>query len=684
MDIEFNYPITKKRIVIDTIFGEVFWDPYRWLEKLDDEKVQSWIQKQNQLYNSVMGKLSGGENLYREFLSLYFPKRMGLPSRYHDRYFFSEQWGTMNYSIIYTSISPLDPTKKKEVLNPNKWGKGGIVSLDWMYPSPDGSIIAYGKSEKGSEESTLCLLNVGNRKHLPDMIQRTRAATVAWLPDNSGFYYTRYPKRGEVPLGDEYYNRRLYFHKIGQDPSRDSLVFGEDRKKEEWIDVSPGSDENYILVSSTFDWTKNDLYLKKATFGGKFKPIAEGLCGKFSADVLFDKVYLYTNLEAPKGKIMVTDVDKLDPSHWKELIPEGKGVIENFLIIGRKLVVRYLEDVHSRVGIYSLSGKHEYDLEFPTMGSARISGRWDSPELFCYFTSFFYPPTIFRYSLNTKKRETFFQMDIQRDFSSYELKQERYKSKDGKEIPIWLMFKKGTKLDGNNPTFLTGYGGFNVSMTPDFRRDAIFWLDKGGIYAIACLRGGGEFGEKWHRAGMLEKKQNVFDDFIAASEFLIDNNWTNPDKLAIKGRSNGGLLMGAVVTQRPELYKAVVCGVPLLDMIRYQKFKIARLWIHEYGSVESKEQFDYLKKYSPYQNVNPNKKYPAILFTAGRSDTRVHPMHAMKMAALMQDIVDKDTPILLYVEPEAGHGVGKPLKKALKDLSDEYLFLMWQVGMLKK
>jgi len=378
---------------------------------------------------------------------------------------------------------------------------------------------------------------------------------------------------------------------------------------------------------------------------------------------------------------MVIDINNLDPSKWEEIIPEGEGIIDTFCIIGKKLVVKFLEDVHTQIGIFSLRGEYLYDLEFPTMGSANISGGWDSPELYCSFETFFYPITIFHFNVNTGKREIVFQMDIGRELADYELKQIRYKSEDGTEIPLWLTYKKGIKLDGNNPTILTGYGGFNVSQKPWFTRSLLPWLDKGGVYAVACLRGGGEFGKEWHEAGRLSNKQNVFDDFIAASMWLVKNGWTNPQKLAIEGGSNGGLLVGAALTQHPELYKAALCEVPLLDMLRYHEFTVARIWIPEYGSAEDEEQFKYLKEYSPYHNVQPGKDYPAVLFTAGYSDTRVHPMHAMKMAALMQEVAGNDTPILLYVEPKTGHA-GKPLKMALKDISHHYLFLMWQLGML--
>ena len=681
MDIKISYPETRKEIVVDTIFGEEIPDPYRWLEDFESEEVQEWVEKQNKLYYSVVEQLSKKENLYGEYMRLYDTKIMKLPKRYGNTYFFDERDGLMNHYITYTSKGTLD-SEKIEILNPNEWSEDGTVSLDWMHPAPDGSIIAYGKSEKGSEVSTLYLLDVEENEHLSDVIERTRAASVVWLPDKSGFYYTKFPKRGEVPPGDEHYYRRLFLHKIGRDPAEDPLVFGEGRGKEEWIDVKLSSQEDYILIYSYPGTEMNDLYIKRIEAGGKIETIAEGLESLFSVDVLDGKVYIYTNWEAPRGRIMVTDIEHLSPSEWKELIPEGEGIIDTFNIIGRKLVVRFLQDVHTRVGIFNLSGEHLYDLEFPTMGSVDVSGHWDSPELFCSFESFFYPITIFRFNVDTGIRETIFQLDVGRELSDYVLKQIRYKSKDGTEVPLWLLHKKGIRLDGNNPTILTGYGGFNNPQKPYFTRTLLPWLDKGGVYAVACLRGGGEFGEEWHKAGMLKNKQNVFDDFVAAAEWLIESKWTNSGKLAISGGSNGGLLVGAALTQRPDLYKAVVCEVPLLDMLRYHKFHFARLWIPEYGSAEVEEQFKYIKKYSPYHNVDPNKEYPAVLFTAGRSDTRVHPMHAMKMAALMQGVIDKGTSILLFVEPKTGHGVGRPLTMALQDISNQYLFIMWQMDMI--
>lgn len=680
MDIKISYPETKKKVVVDTLFGVEIPDPYRWLEDFESEKVQEWVENQNKLYYSVVEQLSKEEKIYDEYMKLYSTKLMGLPKRYGNTYFFQERDGLMNHSITYMVVGSIDG-EKIEIINPNEWSEDGTINMDWMQPSPDGSLVVYGKSEKGSEVSTLHILDVEEGQHLSDVIERTRHPSIAWLPDKSGFYYSKNPKKGEVPEGDENYYRRLFFHKIGKYPEDDPLVFGEGRGKEEWIDAILSSQENYIIISSYLGAEKNDLYLKRVKEGGEIKTIAEGLENSFQADVFDGKVYIYTNWNAPKGRIMVADIENLSPDDWKELIHESEGIIESFHIVGGKLVVKYMQDVYTKISIFELNGEHLYDLDFPTMGSADIFGSWDSPELLCSFESFFYPITIYRFNLDAGKRETIFQLDVGRDLGDYELKQIRYPSKDGTLIPLWIMYKKGVNRDRDNPTILSGYGGFNVSRKPYFTRTLFPWLDRGGIYSIACLRGGGEFGEEWHKAGMLSNKQNVFDDFIAASEYLIEKNWTNPDKLTIWGGSNGGLLVGAALTQRPDLYKVVVCTVPLLDMLRYHNFHFARIWIPEYGSVESKEQFKYIKEYSPYHNVYSDKDYPAVHFFAGQSDTRVHPMHAMKMAALMQDVVGFETPILLYVEPKSGHA-GKPLIMALRDISHRYLFVMWQLGMI--
>lgn len=681
MNISISYPETKKEDFTYTIHDEEINDPYHWLEDLEDEDVQLWIEKQNELYHEVMEKLNEKSELYEELIELYDTKTMSLPHKFENRYFYNEREGLKNHSITFMTEGSL-PGEKKELLNPNNWSEDGSVSRDWMYPSHDGSIIAYGKSKSGSEKSTLYLKNTETGEELDDVIERTRAASVVWLPDNSGFYYTKYPKKGEVPSGDENYYRRLYLHRIGSDSSDDPLIFGEDREKEEWVHGFTSSRKDYLLVISSSDWTKNDLYFKKIEPGGEFNTIAEDKDGTFHADILNGKVYIYTDWRAPRGRILVADLDNLDEENWKEIIPESEGIIQNFKIVGKKLVVRFLEDVHTRIGIYSPEGDHLYDLQFPTMGTAHCSGRWDSTELLCSFQSFFFPPTIYRFNLKNGNREIIFQRETGRDLSDYKLKQIKYKSKDGTEVPMWLMYKGDVDKNGKNPIILTGYGGFNSSMIPSFDIATLPWLDKGGIKAVACMRGGGEYGKKWHKAGMLENKQNVFDDFFAASNWLIENKWTNPDKLAIRGGSNGGLLMGAAFTQHPELYGAVVCAVPLLDMLRYHEYNIARLWIYEYGSAESKEQFEYLKEYSPYHNVDSDRDYPPILFTAGRADSRVHPMHAMKMAALLQDIEDEDTPILLYVEPKAGHGPGKPLKVYIRDKTNQQLFLEWHLGIL--
>ncbi len=469
---------------------------------------------------------------------------------------------------------------------------------------------------------------------LPDNIERTRAASVAWKPDNSGFYYTRYPKKGDVAEGQEMYNRHVFYHALGNDPAKDPLIFGEGLKPDQWPNLNLSEDGGWLLINVSEGWSKSELYLADLKAGNAAVRITEGKEALYSGDFLNGKIYITTNEDAPRYRVLVA----------------------------------------------------EADIELPTIGSVFGSGgKWNRKEIFFGFQSFTVPPSIYRFTLDDHKSSLWAKVDAPSiDPSGYEVRQDWYHSKDGTRVPMFIVHKKGLGKDGHNPTLLTGYGGFNVSLTPAFSRSAYLWLEHGGIYAVANLRGGAEFGEDWHRAGMLEKKQNVFDDFIAAAEYLIAEKYTDKGRLAIQGGSNGGLLMGAMITQRPELFRAVVCAVPLLDMLRYQNFQIAKLWIPEYGSSADPKQFEWLYAYSPYHHVKVGGEYPAILFMTADTDTRVDPMHAKKMAALMQTEAKNgsshERPILLRIETKAGHGAGKPVNKQIEEGTDVYSFLFWQLG----
>ena len=529
------------------------------------------------------------------------------------------------------------------LLDVNQLAADGTIALDWWYASEDGKYVAYGTSPSGSEVSTLRVIETASGKLLPDSIERTRAASLAWKHDNSGFFYTRYPKKGEVPDGQEVYNRHVFYHALGTDPAKDPLIFGEGRNPEWWPDVTLSEDGRWLLIDEGQGWTKTEMFLKDLTSKDPPLEITTGKDFLYGAEFFAGKLYITTNEDAPHYRVFVADAANPKRENWKEIIPQSDAVLQNASVTGGKLLAEYEHNATSELKLFGLDGKKLADIPLPAIGTVfSVSGRYDRNEIFFGFLSFTVPPSVYRADLAKVDRTAvngalWAKVDAPSiDPSAYDVQQVWYTSKDGTKVPMFVVSKKGIEKNGKNPTLLTGYGGFNVSETPSFNRSMYLWMEHGGIFAVANLRGGAEFGEDWHRAGMLDKKQNVFDDFIAAGEYLIAQKYTDHDHLAIQGGSNGGLLMGAMITQRPDLFRAVVCQVPLLDMLRYQNFQIAKLWIPEYGSADDAKQFEWLYAYSPYHHVKPGQEYPAILFTTGDTDTRVDPMHAKKMAALMQ------------------------------------------------
>jgi prolyl oligopeptidase len=534
--------------------------------------------------------------------------------------------------------------------------------------------------------STLHIVETKTGTALPDTIERTRACSIAWTLDNSGFYYTRYPKKGDVPEGQEVYNRHVFYHELGSDPASDPLIFGEGRDPEDWPGVSLDNDGRLLLITVEQGWTKSELFLMDLKARTPPTRITTGKNFLYTGTVYNGRVYIVSNEDAPRYRVFVTEAGDYERDHWKEIIPQTDAVLQGVGVWGGKLFAQYEQNATSQLKIFDIDGTKLKDLLLPALGTVFGSdGKWDRDEVFYGFLSFTVPPAVYRYDLKTGVTSQWAKVDAPSiDPSAYEVNQEWFHSKDGTKVPMFIVNKKGLKKDGHNPTLLTGYGGFNISMTPSFSRTAYLWMEHGGVYAVANLRGGAEFGEDWHRAGMLGSKQNVFDDMIAAAEHLIAEKYTDKDHLAISGGSNGGLLMGAMITQRPDLFRAVVCQVPLLDMLRYQNFQIAKLWIPEYGSSDNPEQFKWLYAYSPYHHVKAGTEYPAVLFMTADTDTRVDPMHAKKMAAEMQAEAkngsSKTRPILLRIESKAGHGAGKPVTKQIEEFTDVYSFLFWELG----
>jgi prolyl oligopeptidase len=686
-------PKAKVAPVEDTVQGHKIVDPYRYLENPNDPDTQLYVEQELSYTRSILDPLPGRDKINARLSQLLEIGTVGVPQMGGKYYFHTRREGGQNQPVLYVreGLNNNNNNEDRVLLDVNKLAADGTIALDWWYASEDGKYVAYGTSPSGSEVSTLRVIETASGKLLPDSIERTRAASLAWKHDNSGFFYTRYPKKGEVPEGQEVYNRHVFYHALGTDPAKDSLIFGEGRNPEWWPDVTLSEDGRWLLIDEAQGWTKTEMFLKDLTSTDPPLEITTGKEFLYGADFFAGKLYITTNEDAAHYRVFVADAAHPKRENWKEIIPQSDAVLQNASVTGGKLLAEYEHNATSELKLFGLDGKKLADIPLPALGTVfSVSGRYDRDEIFFGFLSFTVPPSIYRVDLakvdgTSVNSALWAKVDAPSiDPSAYDVQQVWYTSKDGTKVPMFVVSKKGIEKNGKNPTLLTGYGGFNVSETPNFIRSAYLWMEHGGIYAVANLRGGAEFGEDWHRAGMLDKKQNVFDDFIAAGEFLIAQKYTDKDHLAIQGGSNGGLLMGAMITQRPDLFRAVVCQVPLLDMLRYQNFQIAKLWIPEYGSADDAKQFEWLYAYSPYHHVKPGQEYPAILFTTGDTDTRVDPMHAKKMAALMQaeakNGASKDKPILLRIETKAGHGQGKPVTKQIEESTDMYSFLFWQLG----
>ena len=677
------YPPSRTEKVVDRLHGTDVPDPYRWLEDGNSAEVKQWVERQNAFTRAVLDELPGRAAIRERLNTLLDIGSNGTPADAKGRYFYTRRDGKQNQPVLYVREGLQG--KDRVLLDPNTLSKEGIVALDWWYPSRDGKLLAYGLSEGGTEQSTLHVRDVETGKDLPDVIERTRACSVAWLPDSKGFYYTRYPQPGSVPRGQENYHRHVYLHLLGADPAKDTKVYGEGRQMEDWPDVRLSPDGRWLVVTVEQGWAKSEIFFKDTQKeGAGFVPLVEKVNALFSAIVRNDRFYVRTNDGAPRYRLYLVDPLKPGREQWKEIIAESKDVLERVAAVGDTLAVEYAVRASSRLRLFDRDGKPLQEVQLPTLGTlAGMGGEWDGTELLYGFQSVTVPPTVYHLDLKTKRSELWQQVKADIDFAAYEVEQVTYRSKDGTPVTMFLAHQKGLRRDGNNPTLLYGYGGFNISLTPSFNPSRFLFLERGGVLAIANLRGGGEYGEEWHQSGMLGKKQNVFDDFLAAAEWLIREKVTRPERLAIQGGSNGGLLVGAALTQRPELFRAVVCQVPLLDMVRYHKFLIARLWIPEYGSADDPEQFQWLYAYSPYHHVKKGTAYPAVLLATAEGDSRVDALHARKMAAALQAATTSpvgEKPILLRLEPKAGHGQGKPRGKVLDELTDVWSFLFWQLG----
>lgn len=671
------YPQTRKDKVVDTYHGVQVEDPYRWLEDAESAETLAWVNEQNERTRQFLADSPVHERIESRLTDLIDHVRYSAPWEQGGRYFFWKNDGLQDQPVLYVQEGL--ETQPRVVINPNELSEDGTAAVTTTAVSWDGKLLAYGLSRSGSDEKDVRVRKIDSGREYEETLHWCRFTTIAWKHDGSGFFYSRYPDPNTVAPEDRMNYNRVYWHTLGTPQSEDVLVYERPDNKELSFAPVVTEDGRYLLLY-VYHGTdpRNRIYYRPLEGEGPFVRLLD----KADAEYAFignreSTFYFNTDLDAPRGRILAIDVHHLSPEHWRTVVPEGNDVLDRAAIINGQLVLAYMRDVHHRLEIRDMDGRHVRDIPLPTLGTVSgLSGKEQDDEMFFSFTSFLYPSTSFRYDFATGELGIVHEPSIDFDPSGYETKQVFYTSKDGTRVPMFLTHREGLELDGDNPTLLYGYGGFNISVKPRFSVSTLLWLEAGGVFAQANLRGGSEYGEAWHQAGMLDRKQNVFDDFQAAAEWLIESDYTRPARLAIRGGSNGGLLVAACMLQRPELYGAVVCQVPVIDMLRYHKFTVGRYWVPEYGNAEaSREHFDFLYAYSPLHNVKEGLENPPILITSADTDDRVVPSHAKKFAATLQEKAAGTNPILLRVETKAGHGGGKPTSKVIEEQADIHAFL---------
>lgn len=676
-----TYPESRKdTTVVDEYFGTKVSDPYRWLEDDTSEETAEWVKAQNKVTFGYLDQIPYRGKIKDRLTDLWDYEKYSAPFKRGKYTYFYKNDGLQNQSVLYREIEGQEP---EVFLDPNAFSEDGTTSLAGVSFTKDGSQVAYQISEGGSDWRKVIVMDVETMEMIGDTLVDVKFSGTSWK-GNDGFYYSSYdkPKEGSELAGLTQYHK-LFYHKLGTSQSEDALVFGGDKTPRRYIGGGVSENGDFLVISAAESTTGNELYIQDLRKEGSS---IVTMADNFKADhqvikTVGDKLYIETNLRAPNGKVMVTDITKPNPAQWIDFIPETENVLR-MNTAGDKFFANYLKDATSMVLQFDAAGKLEHEIELPGVGTASgFGGRLEDKELFYSFTSYIYPPTIFKYTIATGASEVYKKSGVKFDPEQYESKQVFYASKDGTKVPMIITYKKGTELNGQNPTMLYGYGGFNVSLSPSFRLSNIVLMENGGIYAVANLRGGGEYGEEWHMAGTKMEKQNVFDDFIAAAQYLIDNKYTSTEKLAIAGGSNGGLLVGATITQRPDLVKVAFPAVGVLDMLRYNKFTAGAGWASDYGTAEeSKEMFDYLLNYSPVQNAKAGTAYPATMVTTGDHDDRVVPAHSFKFAAALQEAHEGANPVLIRVEVKAGHGAGKPTAMIIEEAADRWAFMFWNMG----
>lgn len=676
-----TYPETKKENVKDTYFGTVVEDPYRWLEDDRAEDTKAWVKAENAVTQKYMAQIPYRKAIKERLTKLMNYEKYSQPFKEGDYTYFYKNTGLQNQSVLYRQKDGGEP---EVFLDPNTFSKDATTSLADISFSKDGSLVAYQLSAGGSDWTSVVVMHSADKSIIGDTLIDVKFSGIAWQ-GNTGFYYSSYdkPKEGSQ-LSGLTEQHKLFFHKLGTPQKDDQLVFGGAKTPRRYIGAGLTEDERYLIISAANSTSGNELYIKDLSDANSaIIPVVDNFEQNHSIiDNIGSKLYIYTNLNAPNGRIVTVDAANPKPANWKDLIKETDNVLSPSTG-GGKLFANYIKDAVSMVLQYDMDGKLEHEIKLPGIGTAvGFGSKKKELELFYTFTSYVYPTTIFKYSVTTGQSEVYKKPGIDFDPSKYESKQVFYTSKDGTKVPMIITYKKGIALNGKNPTVLYGYGGFNISLTPAFSTSIVVLLEQGAVYAVPNLRGGGEYGEKWHLAGTKLQKQNVFDDFIAAAGYLISNKYTSKDYLAIMGGSNGGLLVGATMAQRPELFKVAFPAVGVMDMLRYHKFTAGAGWSYDYGTSEdSKEMFDYLHKYSPVHALKPGVKYPATLVTTADHDDRVVPAHSFKFAATLQAMQGGDAPVLISIQTNAGHGAGKPTDKAIEEIADKWAFLFYNMGL---
>jgi prolyl oligopeptidase len=681
---KYVYPDTRKGDQVDDYHGTKVADPYRWLEDPDSDPTKAWVQEENKLTFAYLEQIPARQKIKERLTRLWDYERYSNPFKRGDRYFFSKNDGLQNQAVLYVTTQLDAPPRL--LLDPNKLSSDGTVALSGVAYTDDGRLMAYGLSASGSDWQEWKVRDVDTGQDLSDHIKWVKFSAASWTKDGKGFFYSRYdePKDGAELTGTNYY-QKVYYHKIGTPQSDDPLVY-ERKDQKEWGFSGNVTDDGRYLILSVSQGTdpKNRVFYKSLEPASA--PMVE-LLNDFDASYNFidndgPVFWFHTDLNAPRGRVIAIDTRHPERASWKELIPQAAETLQGVNVVNDSFVASYLKDASTQVKIFALDGKPVRTVEMPGIGSAGgFNGRREDKETFYQFTGYTTPATIYRYDMVSGKSTVFRAPKVDFNPQDYETRQVFYNSKDGTRIPMFITARKGLKLDGKNPTYLYGYGGFNIPLTPAFSVSNLVWMEMGGVYAVANLRGGGEYGEEWHQAGTKLKKQNVFDDFIAAAEYLIANKYTSKAKLSIGGGSNGGLLVGAAVTQRPDLFGAALPAVGVMDMLRFHKFTIGWAWVSDYGSADDAEQFKALYAYSPLHNIKPGTSYPATMVTTADHDDRVVPAHSFKFAAALQAAQAGPSPVLIRIETKAGHGAGKPTAKIIEEAADRWSFLVRELGM---